>query len=95
MNNARKQMRNPQKLQVLLSPVEEPLLAELGFTENVSSHGLRVRTQRPWNRDTVLILLSSERDLWARASRVPPSPFRQGICYWMGAFGPDGRIDHA
>lgn len=66
----RKEDRSCEKLQVLLGNTADPLAIESAWTENVSSHGLRVRTGRPWNRDTVLILLSSERDLWARARVV-------------------------
>jgi hypothetical protein len=65
--DARKEKRNPQKLQVLLSPVDEPLLAEPGSTENISPHGLRVLTEWPWPRDTQLIVQSSENELWERA----------------------------
>jgi hypothetical protein len=83
VNNARKQMRNPQKLQVLLSPVEEPLLAELGFTENVSSHGLRVLTEWPWPRDTQLTVLSYESELWERARVVYCQPL-SGSLFALG-----------
>jgi hypothetical protein len=68
--DARKEKRNPQKLQVLLSPVDEPLLAEPGSTENISPHGLRVLTEWPWPRDIQLIVQSSENELWERARVV-------------------------
>jgi hypothetical protein len=58
----RKEKRNPEKLQVLR--MAEPLLTESASTDNVSSHGMRVRTCRPWKRDTHLIVQSSERELW-------------------------------
>ena len=74
MSDARKEKRNPQKLQVLLSPVEEPQLAERGSTENVSAHGLRVVTEWPWPRDTQLTVLSSESELWERARVVYCQP---------------------
>lgn len=70
MIDARKEQRNPQKLQVLLSPVDEPLLAEPGSTENISPHGLRVLTEWPWPRDIQLIVQSSENELWERARVV-------------------------
>lgn len=70
MIDARKEKRNPQKLQVLLSPVDEPLLAEPGSTENISPHGLRVLTEWPWPRDIQLIVQSSENELWERARVV-------------------------
>ena len=43
---------------------------ESASTENVSSQGLRVLTERPWERDTVLVVLSTVRKLWARARVV-------------------------
>ena len=70
MNDARKEKRNPQKRQVLLSPLEEPLVKEVGWTENVSRHGLRVLTEWPWPTDTQLTVLSSESELWERARVV-------------------------
>ena len=74
MSDTRKEKRNPQKLQVLLSPVEDPLLTEPGSTENISPHGLRVLTEWPWPRDTPLTVLSSESELWERARVVYCQP---------------------
>ena len=74
MNDARKENRNPQKRQVLLSPLEEPLVTEVGWTENVSRHGLHVLTEWPWLRDTQLTVLSSESELWDRARVVYCQP---------------------
>jgi len=62
MYEMRKENRNPEKLQVLLSRMAEPSLTEAASTDNVSSHGMRVRTDRHWKRDThsrTLPLLSS------------------------------------
>ena len=64
MYEIRKEKRNPEKLQVLLSRMAEPLFTEDASTDNVSSHGLRVRTYRPWKRDTHLIVQSLENELW-------------------------------
>ena len=74
MHEIRKEKRNPQRRQVLLSPVEEPLVTEVGWTENVSPHGLRVLTEWPWPRDTQLSVLSSESELWDRARVVYCQP---------------------
>ena len=74
MHEIRKEKRNPQKRQVLLSPLEEPLVTEVGWTENVSPHGLRVLTEWPWPRDTQLTVLSSESELWDRARVVYCQP---------------------
>ena len=64
MSENRKEERNLEKLQVLLSSAADPSSIESALTENVSSHGLRVRTERPWTRDTLVIVLTCE--LWAR-----------------------------
>lgn len=74
MRDARKEKRNPQKLQVLLSPMEEPLVTEAGWTEKVSPHGLRVLTEWPRPRDTQLTVLSFESELWDRARVVYCQP---------------------
>jgi hypothetical protein len=66
MKGVRKEERNSAKVQVLLGTAD-PLAIESASTENVSSHGLRLRTERPWQPEAVLIVLSSERELWARA----------------------------
>ena len=66
MYENRNEKRNPEKLQVLLSNAADPLSVESALTENVSSRGLRVRTERPWTRDTLVIVLTCESQLWAR-----------------------------
>jgi hypothetical protein len=74
VRDARKEKRNPQKRQVLLSPLEDPLVTEVGWTENVSRHGLRVLTEWPWPRDTQLAVLSRESELRGRARVVYCQP---------------------
>lgn len=66
----RKEERNPGKLEVLLSRMAEPLPIELASTENVSPHGMRVRTNRPCELDSHVIVQSSEKGLWARGRVV-------------------------
>jgi len=70
MHESRKEKRNPEELQVLLSRMAEPLLTESASTENVSSHGMRVRTYRSWKRGTHLIVQSSKYELWGRGRVV-------------------------
>ena len=84
MNEIRKEERNSEKLQVLLSHMAEPLLTEAASTDNVSSHGMRVRTYRSWKRDTRLIVQSSEYELWGSAKVVycqtlPANTFALGL----------------
>src|SRR5262245_42118952 len=76
MYEIRKENRNPEKLQVLLSRMAEPLLTEAASTDNVSSHGMRVRTSQPWKRNTHLIVQSSEYMLWGRGKIVYCQTFR-------------------
>ena len=66
MYENRKEKRNPEKLQVLLSSAADPSSIESALTENVGSRGLRVRTERPWTQDTCVIVLTCESKLWAR-----------------------------
>jgi len=56
MKGVRKEEHNAEKLQVLLGSTADPLAIESASTENVSSHGLRLRTERPWQPDAVLIV---------------------------------------
>jgi len=96
MYEIRKEKRNPEKLQVLLARMVEPSLTEAASTDNVSSHGMRVRTGGHWKRNTHLIVqIFRVRTLGACESCLLPAPFRQNICYWPGTSGPHGRLDHA
>lgn len=84
MYEIRKEKRNPEILQVLLSRMAEPLITEPASTDDVSSHGMRVRTFRSWKRDTHLIVQSSEKQLWGRAKVVycqtlPGNTFALGL----------------
>jgi len=70
MSEVRKEKRNPEKLQVLLSRGAATLATKTASTENVSAHGLRVRTERLWKSGTHLTAHSSEGQLWARGRIV-------------------------
>jgi hypothetical protein len=63
----RKDKRSQQDVEIILSTVgEHPMLGELASMENISSYGLRVRTERPWKPDTPVLFKSSQGD-WQRA----------------------------
>jgi hypothetical protein len=84
MYEIREEKRNPEKLQVLLSQMAEPLVTESASTDNVSSHGMRVLTYRRWKRDTHVIVQSSKGELWGRARVVycqtlPANTFALGL----------------
>ena len=66
----RKEKRNSEKRQLLLSSVAEPLRAEPASTENMSLHGLRVRTERLWEPDTRVFVKSPEGEFLAYARVV-------------------------
>jgi len=63
----RKEKRTQREVEVMLSTIgEHPMFGELASMENVSSYGLRVRTERPWKPNTDVLLKSSQGD-WLRA----------------------------
>src|SRR5213595_731971 len=68
--DGRKEKRLSRTLRVLLSSGGQPVVAEYASTENVSSSGARVRTDRPWRPDSRVVIKSSQGDLWARARVV-------------------------
>jgi len=68
--DGRKEKRISRTLRVLLSSGGQPVVAEYASTENVSSSGARVRTDRPWRPDSRVVIKSSQGDLWARARVV-------------------------
>jgi len=78
MSDTRREERKPEKLQVLISHMEDPFLTEPASTENVSAHGLRVRTALSWKRDSYLIVQSSEYVLWARGKVIYCQALRDG-----------------
>ena len=55
----RRDTRELQKFRVLISSSQKPLCAEYGCTENVSLHGARIQTDRPWEAGSVVVLSSS------------------------------------
>jgi len=70
MGAVRKESRHPERLQVLLSRIAEPLLRETASAENTSANGLRVRTERLWKSGIYLNVHSTEGQLWARGRVV-------------------------
>lgn len=70
----RKEKRNEQRLQVWLSNLAQPLLAELVSTEDISSYGLSVQTERPWELGTIVLLTHLRGGLLGRARVVYCKP---------------------
>jgi PilZ domain len=67
---SRREERGSRTFQVLLSNGEEPMLAELASTENVSSYGARVRTELAWRPNARIFLKSPKGKFWMRARVV-------------------------
>lgn len=68
--DGRKEKRTPRTQCVLLSSGLQPIVAEYASIENVSSYGVRVRTERPLRPDTRVLIRFSQGDCWARARVV-------------------------
>lgn len=70
----RKEKRNAQRFQVLLSSQEQPLLGELVSTEDISLCGLSVQTKRPWALGAIVLLKGPRGRLLGRARVVYCKP---------------------
>jgi hypothetical protein len=84
MIEGRKEKRNQQRLQVLLSSLAQPLRAEPASAEDANSFGMRVQTLRPWELGTIVLLKSPQDELLARArvvycTSLPSKTFRLGL----------------
>jgi MFS family permease len=66
----RKEKRRPQTCHLQLSSTTDVLATESALTENVSSHGMRVRTGHSWKPGTQALVKSSVRELWTGARIV-------------------------
>lgn len=55
---------------VQLSSLDQPSITEPTSTQNISSHGARVMTQRIWEPGSRLLIRSLQSDFWARARVV-------------------------
>ncbi len=91
----RREKRVSQSLKVLRSSGAQPTVAEYAATENVSSYGARVRTDRPWKPETRVLIKTSQGDLWGRARVVycqtlQSRTFAVGLEF-LGRTGPWGK----
>ena len=66
----RKEKRNSQRLQVLLSSLAQPLHAEQALTEDITSYGVRVQSERPWELGSIVLLKFPKGEPLARARVV-------------------------
>ena len=73
----RKEKRNSQRLQVVLSSPAQPLHAEQASTEDITSYGMRVQTDRLWELGSIVLLKSPKGELLARARVVYCKPLQE------------------
>ena len=63
----RTEPRIPANEPVHLSDVKQPTITESTFTQNISSSGARVMTQRVWQPGTRLLVRCPRNNFWAQA----------------------------
>jgi PilZ domain len=69
-NGYRREKRHPGGFRLQISSTARALALEPALTENVSSHGMRVRTGHSWKPGTEALVKSPVRELWVRARIV-------------------------
>lgn len=72
MSNGRKRARTPERLLVQIFSSEEPFVRELCSTQNISSLGARLLTERSWTPGSRVLVDSPGGDLWARVVYCQP-----------------------
>lgn len=70
VQNLRLEQRISTTEEVLLASVDRPAAAESTWTQNISSRGARVMTQRIWQPGSQLLIRSQRSAFWARARVV-------------------------
>ncbi|PYT67373.1 MAG: hypothetical protein DMG39_24225 [Acidobacteria bacterium] len=66
----RREERHPGGFHLQISSTAQALAMESALTENISSHGMRVRTGHSWKPGTEALVKSPVRELWVRARIV-------------------------
>jgi hypothetical protein len=79
MKDDRKERRNPERVQVVLSNAAEPWAKESASVENLNSHGLRLRTERLWEPDTRVLVKSSDGEFLAYGQVVYCQTWKAGM----------------
>ena len=72
MSQGRKQARTPERLLMQIFSSEEPFVREICPTQNISSLGARLLTERPWTPDSRVLLDCPGGDVWARVVYCQP-----------------------
>jgi hypothetical protein len=67
MSVGRRRARNSERLLVQIFSEEKPLVSEACPTQNLSSFGARLVTERPWPPNSRVVVKALIGDLWGRA----------------------------
>ena len=86
--SVRREKRELQKFRVLVTSAQIPPQAEYAWTENLSSGGARIQTDRPWEAGSVVSLNSSVGQLLTRArvtycQSLPSDTFAVGLEFFV------------
>ena len=90
MLEGRRRARNPEAILVRISSEDRPPINEACRTQNVSSLGARVITERSWLPNSRVVVKFAEGALWARARVVYCQPvnhktFAVGLEFYVRA----------
>ena len=61
---------------MLVSTLARPWLTEQVSTENITSYGMGVQAERPWEPGTIVLIKSFQDERWARARVVYCKPLQ-------------------
>ena len=61
------QKRTPSTVALQISSANQPFITELAFTENLSLHGVRIVTERPWKPEERVLVKSRHGSIQSRA----------------------------
>jgi hypothetical protein len=64
------QKRATTSVALQITSARQPFITELAFTENVSLHGVRIVTERPWNPEDRVIVKSGQGRIQSRAKVI-------------------------
>ena len=93
MSVGRRWARDSERLLVQIFSEEKPLVSEACPTQNLSSFGARLVTERPWPPNSRVVIKSLIGDLWARARVAYCQPL-SGRTFAVGLefFVPTGEL---
>ena len=92
LSDSRTEKRQSMSVPVYLASIEDLRTAERTVTENVSPHGARVLSKRPWQpgEESIVTPLSGEFSLIARVIHCSPIT---GHCFRLGMEFPNRAVN--